>query len=282
MSDLPIIHYPPIFSDDFIYRGANSLPGAYTIPDHWTVSGEFSTSSGTHLECTQIGTLAYSGTPLSDLKRYPRECACAFKIWFRGQENLIFSLLTNWITPGVTGPKYRKVQVDCENNEIRIYRVINVPLLVTTISHPFQTGNYYLLEVWYRIRESPANTRYIILINGQILTDQALQYLPFRSNDFCLEVSQLPTNGTAIFNAFRVYELTEPIDPEPITDASDLIFVHREDLQESIENPPAHTWNTFKSAYKHWKWHKDFGRSDENWTHSGYAVRRPTTEEWFT
>ncbi len=280
MSDLPIVHFPATFNDDFQYRGPTRLPGAATIPDHWTVtSGAWTTSSERHLACTEVGRLTYSGDSLISLDEN-FSSGYAFKVWFRGQDDLKCVLWTNLSTDGTDRVT---LTIDFRANTISL-ALVNAPVSteIRGISHTLTDGAYYLLEGWYFDNGLVDNQiRYVTLLNGAILMDENFLIEDELDEGFALEVERLPTSETAIFNAFRVYELTEEIDPEPITDASDLVLFHRTELQRSIEDPPAKTWETFKAAYKHWKGHKDFGRSDETWTHAGYAVRRPMTEDWF-
>lgn len=61
----------------------------------------------------------------------------------------------------------------------------------------------------------------------------------------------------------------------------DLFIQLRIFIKDAIENPATLNWATFKTAYMLYKRVINFGGSEEVWEQAGYAIRRPSTEEWF-
>lgn len=269
MNNLPVLRFPPLFSDDF---GVD-----YRLPDWSVASGEFSNLSD-GLQCTSPGELVYAGSALHLLRNHGGDFNLAdanygFKVWLRGQDDLVFQIRTRRID----STNYDFAEFNFPGNSITLATMHGAATVTGNYGHTLTTGSHYLMEFWQFDR------RAIVLVNGSVIVDTALiaGFTPFGgwpiTHGFSLSVEQIPTDG-AIIAAMRAYELTDEIEPQ---DTEDLFARHRSALKDSIEDPPERTWDSFKKAHHDAKAHRNHGRSEQKWNNSGYPIRPPRTEDWF-
>lgn len=277
--DLPERLWPPVFLDNFQYRGNERLPGAESLPSNWTVvSGAFSTADEKQLVCSSPGILMYSGTPLSSMftnLTYPN---FGWVVRLFGQEGLDFSLR---VRENSETDEHISVRLRFTEDEVIFKNKTDAATNLYVGDYSLRTNSidYYSVELW-----TLDASNYWVLINGNpVFPVSSAPYAAGHDSDygFSLEVHEIPSSGGK-FSKFAVHELLAYNDPVPNRDGSDLFRLFRELIKEEIENPSQRNWNSFVKARKLWQNHMNTGKPNVYWEDDGLPIREPLPEEFIS